>query len=126
MKTVYDLIRHHTCLVVICGTARSAVINNRFLSRLHGMMKPISELRFVCRRCRSQRYRLRLVPDHLGENHEFCNRNSWLWEERCRSGAQRRMPDVIMRKNHWAGGLSEATRRFLHIDSTSSKRRNKI
>ena len=68
MKTVYDLMRHHTALEVICGNCpNSAVLNNRFLSRHYGMMKVITELRFVCRRCRSQRYRLRLVPDHLGE-----------------------------------------------------------
>jgi hypothetical protein len=68
MKTVYDLMRHHTALEVICGNCpNTAVLSNRFLSRHYGMMKVITELRFVCRRCWSQRYRLRLVPDHLGE-----------------------------------------------------------
>src|SRR3954447_20774492 len=68
MKTVYDLMRHHTALEVICGNCpHSVVLNNRFLSRNYGAMKAINELRFVCRLCRSQRYRVRLVPDHLGE-----------------------------------------------------------
>jgi hypothetical protein len=53
MKTVYDLMRHHTALEVICGNcSRSAVLNNRFLSRHYGMNKAIGELHFVCRRCR--------------------------------------------------------------------------
>ena len=52
MKTVYDLMRHHTALEVICGNCpNTAVLNNRFLSRHYGMMKVITELRFVCRRC---------------------------------------------------------------------------
>ncbi len=60
MKTVYDLMRHHTALEVICANCpNTAVLNNRFLSRHYGMMKVITELRFVCRRCRSQHYRLR-------------------------------------------------------------------
>jgi hypothetical protein len=68
MKTVYDLIRHHTSLEAICGNcSNSAVLNNRFLVRRFGMMKALSDLQFVCRLCRSQRYRVRLVPDHLGE-----------------------------------------------------------
>jgi hypothetical protein len=68
MKTVYDLIRHHTSLEVICeNCSNSAVLNNRFLARRFGMMKVLSELQFVCRLCRAQRFRLRLVPDHLGE-----------------------------------------------------------
>lgn len=68
MKTVYDLIRHRTVLEVICtNCSNSGVLNNRFLSRRFGMTKILAELRFVCRRCRSQRYRLRFVPDHLGE-----------------------------------------------------------
>ena len=68
MNTDDDLMRHHTALEVICGNCtRTAVLNNRFLSRRFGMMKVIAELRFVCSLCRSQRYRVRLVPDHLGE-----------------------------------------------------------
>ena len=68
MKTVYDLMRHHTALEVICGNCpNSAVLNNRFLSRNYGAMTVVTELRFVCSLCRSQRYCLRLVPDHLGE-----------------------------------------------------------
>ena len=57
---------------MLCGNCpNSAVLNNRFLSRHYGMMKVITELRFVCRRCRSQRYRLRLVPDHLAKKSRF-------------------------------------------------------
>lgn len=42
MKTVYDLIRHHTSLEVICeNCSNSAVLNNRFLTRRFGMMKVI-------------------------------------------------------------------------------------
>ncbi len=68
MRTVYDLMRHHTSLEVICGNcSHSGVLNNRFLSRRFGMMKPIEELNFSCHLCGSQRNRLRLVPDHLGE-----------------------------------------------------------
>jgi hypothetical protein len=68
MKTVYDLIRHHTSLEVICeNCSNSAVLNNRFLTRRFGMTKALAELQFVCRLCRAQRYRLRFVPDHLGE-----------------------------------------------------------
>jgi hypothetical protein len=55
-------------LEVICGNCpRRAVLNNRFLKRHYGAMQVIADLRFVCSLCRSQRYRVRLVPDHLGE-----------------------------------------------------------
>lgn len=68
MKTVYDLIRHRTALEVICtNCTNSKVINNRYLSRNFGMMKPLGEIGFVCHRCQKRLYRLRLVPDHLAE-----------------------------------------------------------
>jgi hypothetical protein len=52
--TVYDLIRHHTSLEVICGNCSdSAVQNNRFLGRRFGMLKALSDFQFVCRLCRS-------------------------------------------------------------------------
>ena len=55
---------------MICANCpNTAVLNNRFLSRHYGMMKVITELRFVSRRCRSQRYRLRAseytMPDAM-------------------------------------------------------------
>jgi hypothetical protein len=43
------------------------VVNNRFLTRRFGMMRLLVEIDFVCHRCRSRRYRLRFVPNHLGE-----------------------------------------------------------
>ena len=68
MKTVYDLIRHRTALEVICtNCTNTKVVNNRFLTHRFGMTKLLVEIDFICHLCRSQRYRLRFVPDHLGE-----------------------------------------------------------
>jgi hypothetical protein len=68
MKTVYDLIRHRTALEVFCTNCTNAkVVNNLFLTNRFGMMKLLLEIDFVCHRCQSRRYRLRFVPDHLGE-----------------------------------------------------------
>jgi hypothetical protein len=68
MKTIYDLIRHRTTLEVICGDCtNSGVLNHRYLACRFGAAKILAEIRFVCHRCRSQRYRVRFVSDHLGE-----------------------------------------------------------
>jgi hypothetical protein len=68
MKTIYDLIRHRTTLEVICtNCTNSGVLNHRYLASRFGMTKLLAEIPFVCHRCHAQRYRLRLVSDHLGE-----------------------------------------------------------
>jgi hypothetical protein len=68
MKTVYDLIRHRSILEVICGNCdNSRVFNHRFLMMQYGPRHYLSVLKFVCRRCRARRYRLRIVADSLGE-----------------------------------------------------------
>ena len=68
MRTVYHLIQNRTTLEVICvNCTNSRVLNHRHLARRFGMGKILAELRFVCRRCQSRRYRLRFVTDALGE-----------------------------------------------------------
>ena len=66
MKTVYDLIRHHSTLEVICGNCdNNRVFNHRFLMSRRGHY--LAALKFRCRRCGAQRYRLRIVADSVGE-----------------------------------------------------------
>ena len=73
MNTVYDLMRHHTALEVVCTNCdNSNVVNNRFLTNRFltnrfGTLKVLTELSFVCHLCQSRNFRLRLVPDHLAE-----------------------------------------------------------
>ena len=69
METVHDLMRHRATLEAICQNCdNSGIINPRFLARGYGMNKLLVEIPFVCSRCKSQRFRLRPVPDHLGES----------------------------------------------------------
>jgi hypothetical protein len=69
MKTVHDLMRHRATLEAICQHCdHSGVINARFLARGFGMSKLLVEIAFACSRCKSQCYRLHVVPDHLAES----------------------------------------------------------
>ena len=68
MKTIYDLVRHRSTLEVICtNCTNTGMLNHRFLVRRFGGRKLLSEIDFVCHRCRASRYRVRVVSDHLGE-----------------------------------------------------------
>jgi hypothetical protein len=68
MRTVYHLIQNRMTLEVICvNCANSGVLNHRYLARRFGMGMVLSQLRFRCRRCQARQYRLRFVPDNLGE-----------------------------------------------------------
>jgi hypothetical protein len=66
MKTVYDLIRHRSTLEVICGNCdNSRVFNHRFLMSQFGGRHYLATLKFRCRCCGAQRYRLRSLPTAL-------------------------------------------------------------
>jgi hypothetical protein len=68
MKTVYDLIRHRSTLEVICGNCdNNRVFSHRFLMSQFGGGHYLAALKFWCRRCGAQRYRLRIVADSVGE-----------------------------------------------------------
>jgi hypothetical protein len=55
MKTVYDLMRHHTALEVLCGNCpNSAVLNNRFLSRNYGIDSTMVYVKSMPFRTRSE------------------------------------------------------------------------
>lgn len=55
-------------LEVICGNRDNRrVLNHRFLMTLFGPRHYLGALKFVCRRCDARRYRLRILPDTLGE-----------------------------------------------------------
>jgi hypothetical protein len=63
-----DLIRHRSTFEVICGNCdNSRVFNHRFLMSQFGAKHYLAALKFRCRRCGAQRYRLRIVADSLGE-----------------------------------------------------------
>lgn len=68
MRTVYDLIRHRSTLEVICENCDNRrALNHKFLLMNFGGGHPLAALKFVCRCCDKRRFRLRIVPDSLGE-----------------------------------------------------------
>lgn len=68
MRTVYHLIQNRMTLEIICvNCSNSGIVNHRFLARRFSSGMILADLCFRCRRCQARRYRLRLVPDTLGE-----------------------------------------------------------